>query len=230
MSGFLSLRTLPGVARLLGALSFIVCLTLLVALPRASSLGVDTLGADMLSNDVTLILERRGGAIELFVGGRADVLSTSLDAELVGAVNDEGHVQFADFFSGTWTIAEDLFGNVTASVENETLPAHAMSLMLHPLDAPSVPFYDSVDGVLAVSICSVEDPAADLTLDDNALYAGFILYTDDNEAPLTLSRPMHAGAPLMLNVRDYTDGALTTSYSIMWNPSEPLTLAVAGQV
>ena len=105
----------------------------------------------------------------------------------------------------------------------------AMSLMVHPADQP-VPFRTSLDAVLAVSICSVADPPADLELSDAWMFAGYITYVDDHTVPvqLVLDQQGHAQT-VSVSVRDHTDGVLTQAHTLTWDKGQPLVLALANQ-
>lgn len=183
--------------------------------------------------DVTLIVERREGSVEIFLGGQADRVVQSLSANVPGLLNENGFVPFERFNSGTWSLADQLIANVGFAIGGQAPELHAMSLMAHPLDQ-ELAFRDAVDAVQAVSICAVLNPPTNLMLEQAQLYAGFISYVDDSEQPVVLTlepslRGLDHDHPISVVVYDYANGHLTANWTAQWGADAPLTLQVGTQ-
>ncbi|MEM6712432.1 MAG: hypothetical protein AAF590_09135 [Pseudomonadota bacterium] len=185
---------------------------------------------------IEIIIERRADSVELYFGGNASSMIAYFSADQTLFTNGSGHVPFDAFQSGTWLLGDALLNGASLSMGSDlvTLPEsladgspvtlEATSLMLHPATI-TVPFQDSVDAVMAVSICAVLDPPTDLRLQEANLYAGYIAFTDRAYDEILLRSPNNSASHnggVSVRVRDYANGSLIGVWEQTWVADRPI--------
>ncbi len=158
--------------------------------------------------ELSVVVERRAGSVELFVGLPAEGLVEVFAMPAAALAGADGTVDFDGLRDGTVAIGEAILNPVATALGGRPVTFEAMSMMVHP-EQWKLPLRDPVDGLIAVSVCTVPAPAWAPTLEDLHAYSGFIAYTDDPLQPLHLRFPGTGRAPVAVVVRDFTDGVLT---------------------
>ncbi|MEM6486908.1 MAG: hypothetical protein AAF677_01340 [Pseudomonadota bacterium] len=159
----------------------------------------------VLAADVDIVVDRRDGHIELFIATRADGFVTAFDLPAGLLVQEDGSVDFAPLRQGTWEIGDALMSNVTVELQNGPVAFEAMSLMVHPL-ANAPPMTNPFEGLMAMSVCTVDTPATPLGLDGLQGYVGYIAYVEDSDGTLSLRLPQTGRGDLEVHVRDFVAG------------------------
>ncbi|MEM6461013.1 MAG: hypothetical protein AAF724_03775 [Pseudomonadota bacterium] len=157
--------------------------------------------------EISVIVDRKSGSVELFLGMPAQDLVDVLAMSPTNLTEADGTVDFASLREGTWDIGDAAFASVNSHLGDELVQFEAMSMMVHPSE-DVLPFSDPIDGVLAVSVCSVDAPAKPPRLGDLHSYSGFIAYADDTSRPLQLSFAETGRSEVSVEVLDYNDGEL----------------------
>jgi hypothetical protein len=126
--------------------------------------------------------------VELYLALPAEDLERVLGAE-PGLLGDaQGRVDLAEFKTGTFDLADRIFAAVTARADAAPLHLEAMSLMLHPEEAP-LPMRTPMDGEIAMSVCGVPIPDVPPSLGELTAYVGLIAQTDGPVGSLELVFP-----------------------------------------
>ncbi len=194
---------------------------------RAAALVVAALGGAgpscALADRITLIVDRGPRAVEVFLAMPVSTAVTrfGLNPDLLKGPG--GVVDFADFSGGTWDIGDALLAGVDVRIGRAPAGFEATSLMVHLKDQP-LPFQTPFDGLTAISVCGVAQPVTPPTLDDLYLYAGFVAYPPNAEAPLRFDLPEGPGERLSVTVREYGAGRTGTPRNLHLDPGQPLIL------
>lgn len=176
---------------------------------------------------IELIVDRGTRGIEIFLGmpARTAITRFGLDPALLTGMG--GAVNFADFSGGTWDIGDHLLAGVDVRIGRAAAEFEATSLMVH-LNEQRLPFETPIDGLTAISVCGVAQPATPPTLDDLYLYAGFVAYPPNAQAPLQFTLPEAPGEGLAVTLREYGPRHAGAVQSLHLVPGEPLTLGARG--
>ncbi|SNS66550.1 hypothetical protein [Antarctobacter heliothermus] len=201
-------------------------------LVRAAVLGAAAFCGAGLSagaaEQIEVIVDRGTRGIEIFLGmpARTAITRFGLNAEFL--TGPGGAVDFADFSGGTWDIGDHLLAGVDVRIGKAEAGFEATSLMVHLKDQ-RLPFLTPIDGLTAISVCGVAQPAIPPTLDDLYLYAGFVAYPPDALAPLRFTLPQAPGEALSVTLREYGPGHAGTPRRLQLAPGEPLILGTQGR-
>lgn len=176
----------------------------------------ETAGSDNRSSpfDVTLIVDRKDSDIELYFGLPAESATAFFASPKTVLVDDDGLVTFDSLREGTWDAGDDLMSNVQTWLDGREVQFEAMSIMVHPIDQRA-PFFDPLDGLMAVSICTAIIPGARLPLESLYLYAGYIGYVDDSLGPLQLNFASTGRGSVQVDLRLHENGVLVQTQRIV---------------
>ena len=163
--------------------------------------------------DLEILVDRNPDSLELFFSTRADNFVPVFDLSPALLANGSGTVDFAPLRNGTWEIGDALLSGVPAALDGAPVPFEAMSLMVHPLDSP-LPMETPFDALLALNVCSVEDPATPLTLAELQGYVGYIAYVETADGVLTLQLPKTGRGALRVAVREFRAGRASGRYEL----------------
>lgn len=126
--------------------------------------------------------------VEVYLALSAEDLERVLGAD-PGLLGDaQGRVDLAEFKTGTFDLADRIFAGVTARADAAPLHLEAMSLMLHPEEAP-LPLRTPMDGEIAMSVCGAPIPDVPPSLGELTAYVGLIAQTDGPVESLELVFP-----------------------------------------
>lgn len=166
-------------------------------------------GAQSQSSDnTTLIVNRSTDYVEIFLGMPAVEIENVFGYVPDGIVQSDGTVDFEPLRLGTWQITDELFESVKASIGGQAVTFEGMSMMVHP-KVTTLPFVTPLDGMIAISVCTVETPDTALGLEDLHIYMGLIAYTDAPMGPLDLHFEGSKNGSVEVMVRDYNGGWLS---------------------
>ena len=183
--------------------------TLLLALPSNAA-------------QLDVIVDRGESAVEIFVSLRAldipAVFGNSPDFIAPPGVT----VAYEELREGTWDQGDAMITGAALRVGQVDAPLEAMSLMVHPKDAP-MPFRDVADAYLAMSVCNGFAPGTVPTVDILHVYAGYIAYPVDPLGEL-LSLSLGNTDVVDVTVRDMTQGVQSASYTMTVAPGATLEL------
>lgn len=174
-----------------------------------------------------IVIDRSETYVEVFLSLQARALEEVFSLPPSALIDDSGTVVFDSIReNGSFDIGDEMFRDIAARIGAETVRFEAMSLMLHPLDAP-LRLDTPLDGLIAIEVCSV--PAEELpgTLNDLQAFAGFIAYTDNPEGALVLGLPKTGRGDVEVEIRDFSGGkrvgtrtaVVTDGGSILMDPS-----------
>ncbi|MEM9061536.1 MAG: hypothetical protein AAGD13_13830 [Pseudomonadota bacterium] len=175
----------------------------LAAVLIAGSVAGQALGAD--AAELELLLDRQDGSIELYAAARADTLLDAFGLPHARLTNDQGFVHFADLREGTFDIGDELIARTGATLDGAKIPFEALSLMVHPI-ALALPITTPLEALIAVGVCSVDDPATPPGLADLQGYVGFIAYVENTAGAITLDLPETGLGPVDVTIREFRDG------------------------
>ncbi|WP_417210862.1 hypothetical protein [Antarctobacter sp.] len=180
-----------------------------------------------LADQIEVIVDRGMRGIEMFLAmpARTAVTRFGLTPELL--TGPDGKVNFADFSGGTWDIGDALLAGVDVRIGHAPAGFEATSLMVHLKDQP-LPFQTPFDGLTAISVCGVAQPETPPALDDLYLYAGFVAYPPDADAPLRFDLPEAPGERLSVTVREYGPGHTGAPTRLHLDSGQPLILGRQG--
>ena len=163
--------------------------------------------------DLEIVVDRNPDSLELFLSTRADNLVRVFGLPPEGLADETGIVDFPSLRDGTWEIGDALLSGVPAALDGAPVAFEAMSLMVHPLDSP-LPMETPFDALLALNVCSVEDPGRPLTLAELKGYVGYIAYVADAGGALTLQLPRTGRGDLRVAVREFREGRASGRYEL----------------
>lgn len=181
-------------------------------LPRAGAVLVVSTGA-VAAADLEILVDRNPDRLELFLSTRADNFLPIFGLPPERLADETGIVDFASLRNGTWEIGDALLGAVPAALDGAPLAFEAMSLMVHPSDRP-LPIETPFDALLALNVCSVEEPERPLTLAELQGYVGYIAYVEDAGGALTLRLPKTRRGDLHITVREFRAGRASGRYEL----------------
>ena len=174
-----------------------------------------------LSADVEIVVDRSEKGIELFLSLPAADAQNVLGADLSQLDGLTTGVDFSVLQNGTWTQGDVLWGNVKTEVNGAPVTFEAMSMMVHPADQ-SLPFFDPIDALTAISVCGVPIPEENPAIEEMHLYAGFIAYPTDGTGTLRLD--LGNLSLTQVTIRDF-DGDVFQESTLTLDPGAILTLA-----
>lgn len=154
--------------------------------------------------ELRLIVDRGPKAIEIFANFEAADMGSLLQTDPQGLAAPDGRVYFGGLReTGTFDFGDMMISGVELTVDGTPTLLEAMSIMVHPGDN-DLDFATPIDGAIAMAVCGVPDPEVPPTMDELALYSGFIAYPEDGYAPLALALPNDT--PVALHVITYAGG------------------------
>lgn len=165
-----------------------------------------------LQSEVRMVVERRDSSLELYISARADVLFDMFGLAHNEVADENGLVRLRDLQSGTWELGDRLIAGSKFTLGGNAISFEAMSLMLHPLD-DRLPLRDSVDGLVAVAVCTAIDEPRALGLSELQAYIGVIAEVDDSQAALAMRLSGTPPIDLRTDVRDFVNGEAIGRYA-----------------
>ena len=160
------------------------------------------------ARDATVVVHRGDSAVELYFSLPAPSLVSVFGLPPERLEQADGTVDFEPLRLGTWEIGDAAFEGVDARIGGAPAVFEAMSLMVHPANA-KLPLRDPVEGMIAISVCTVPQPEMPPSLDELHAYTGYIAYTDAPQGPVLLRLPETGRRTLEVTVLDFTDHRLT---------------------
>ncbi len=164
--------------------------------------------------DLDVIVNRHDGTIELFVSTPAENFVSVFGLPAERLVEPDGTVDFAPLrANGTFEMADEMIATTSATLDGTPMVFEGLSLMLHPLDEKQ-PFGTPFEAFLAIAVCTFNDPATRLTLQQLHGYAGFIADVGDIDGMVRLRLPRTGHDELRVLVRDFRSGAAALPYEV----------------
>lgn len=180
-----------------------------------------------LGQTLDIIVDRRGEAVEVFVSLAATdipaVFGNSSDfIAPTGVVVDYDALR-----EGTWDQGDAMIAGTQFRVGGDVRTLEAMSLMVHPKDAP-MPFRSIADAYMAMSVCNGFAPGTIPTVDILHAYAGYIAYPVDGhtDLSLTLNNPDF----VTVNLREMSEGRFQSEQTLQLAPNGTLSLEASSAV
>ena len=187
--------------------------------PASLALCLSLCASPVWSADLEVIIDRNKDAIEVFVS----LAATDIPAVFGNAADFIARpgevVAYEALREGTWDQGDAMIAGAQMRVGNDAVALEAMSLMVHPKDAP-MPFDTVADAYLAMSVCNGFAPGTVPTVDILHVYAGYIAYPVAEDGVLALE----LGNTDMVNVtvRDYRTGPLAGEERVELSPGAVL--------
>jgi hypothetical protein len=179
------------------------------ALVVAALLAAGTSGAE--ADDMSLVLDRRSGAVEFYLAGPAprvlDLLDRGRSPGMAGIDPERWRV------TGSFDFGDALIAGTEAHLGGVPIRFEAMSAMLHP-ESDALPLRTPLDGMIAIAVCTAADAASAVSLDESRLYLGYIAYADDTGGEIVLAFAAPLGEALSITVRDHAEGAFRAGYRL----------------
>ena len=171
-----------------------------------------------LAEPVRLIIDRMNDSVEMFLSLPAPLVPTALGGSTEGLSNGDGTFDLGVFrASGTAVEGDAVIQSSQLKVDGAAVKVEAMSVMLHPREL-SLPFASPIDGVAAMSICTVLPTESLPSLDNLHLYGGFIAYPAAGKDALEFTLANSETVELM--VAEFVNGRPTNERSITVAPGE----------
>lgn len=171
---------------------------MMVALLSSAALASPT------SQSMTMVVHRGDRSVEVYLSLPAEQVTDTFAVLPEGLTTGDGTVDIETMRMGTWDIGDRLFSSIASHVSGQPVVFEAMSLMVHP-EEDVLPFSDPIEGMIAISVCSVPVPDKPPALEDLHLYVGLITYPERPDGPLSLTFPTTGREQLEVQVIEYVD-------------------------
>lgn len=179
------------------------------------------------AEDMRLIIDRFEDSVEVFLSLPAEQVPAYLGGSTDALLTEEGRFEIGVFRqTGTAVEGDAVFGTTRLLVDGQPAGVEAMSVMVHPIDLP-LPLETPIDGVAAMSICTVPDRETAPLLSELQMYGGFIAWPVDGFAPVTLE--LHNPEPIELWLGHFA-GGLAVSAEMLSLPANAVISLPAQQV
>lgn len=215
-------RVAPRIVGLAATFAVVLCAAFGVGAIRAAA-------SDASPVALTVIVDRVGDRVELYVGGGAVDVFALFGSDGREIVGPGGVVPFDALRLGTADLADALVGRASAQADGSAVRFEAMSMMVHPAqDAPR--FETPLDGLIAIAVCTVPDPDQPPRLADLDAYAGFIAYDVDPSVPVSFSPPLGAApieGALRIRLIEHRDGRRLSDRTFDAPVGRPLSLLLS---
>ncbi|MEM9106704.1 MAG: hypothetical protein AAGC96_13710 [Pseudomonadota bacterium] len=209
--------------RFWATLRFRIAVKLGIHATRGLHLRSDFFAPDPRRVQLEMVVDRTDGYIEVYFATPATTLAGLFDLSPQALAGSDGTVNFDSLRLGTANIGDELFARVESRIGNTETQFEAMSVMVHPI-GDEMPFYTALDGIIAISVCTVDNPPQPPTLAQLRAYSGFIAVTDEHSGTLSMKMPNPEGTSWRVSVRDHTDGTLERIYVTTISPEGELML------
>ncbi len=165
------------------------------------------------AESLRLIVDRQSDAVSLYFAIPAGLIPTVFAADAKGILEDDGTVDLAGLYEGTFDTGDEIFAGVEALIGDAPAGFEATSLMVHdPTILP--PFQTPLDAEISIAICNAPAAVDQMGLDDLHAYAGFFAWQVDGAKTLTLRFPETGRDEIAVSVASFSDGG-----SIEWQNS-----------
>lgn len=175
------------------------------------------------AEDLRLVIDRLPEAIEIYVALGADDADDIFALPESALTDPTGVVIYDELRQGTAPIADQMLIPVRSELGGQPLAFEAMSMMVHPVSDP-LPLETPFDGLLSILVCTAPTPAVPPTLEELRLYAGYIDYVDNSDAPFSFTLPDTVNRPLEIAVREYRAGVYLQSFTSVVQPGGTITV------
>ena len=183
------------------------------------------LSAPAIAADVRIIVDRMEDSVEIFLSLPAPLVPTALSGSTDGLSNGDGTFDLGVFrATGTAIEGDDVISGSRLIAGGERATVEAMSVMLHPGDLP-LPFETPIDGVAAMSICTVPPTESLPSLESLQLYGGFIAYPAAGIEALNLF--LGNEEPIEVVLAEFVEGRPSATRSMTLAPDMPISFAQA---
>jgi hypothetical protein len=157
---------------------------------------------------LTLIVSRGDDSATYYISMPANGIEPILATDPDILFSEDGRVPIDNFrVAGSFDLADDIFANVTGSLEGKSFEFEAMSMMVHPKVTP-LPFGAPWDAYTAISVCSVSYTPDQLVPGALQLYYGGFTDQVSGDAPLNIHFPATGRAAMDIVVHQYQNGRL----------------------
>lgn len=177
--------------------------------------------APVYAAELDIIVDRKADAVEVFVS----LAATDIPAVFGNATDFIAPtgviVAYDDLREGTWDQGDAMIAGTQLNVGADAVALEAMSLMVHPKDAP-MPFGSVADAYLAMSVCNGFAPGTVPTIDILHAYAGYIAYPVDGTQPLSFT--LQNSEFVSVTIKDMYEGSLISEQAFKLVPSGTITL------
>ncbi|QHQ33852.1 hypothetical protein [Algicella marina] len=174
----------------------LICAALPVA--RAQAEGVEP----------TIIVDRRSDGVSLYFALPAPRLEGVFGADISALLTETGTADRVKLLEGTYEVAEDLIASLGITGDGEPAPFQATSLMLHHPEALP-PFETPLDAEISVSVCTSADTIGDVAQSLLQAYMGYFAWKLPKTSVIEIDFPERGNGPMVWQVLDYRDFALT---------------------
>lgn len=177
---------------------------------------------DSAAAPLRIIVDRMPTSVELFLRLPAQSVEAVLGGSVQPLMNADGSFDLGVFrSSGTAEQGDGVLHEGFLQVGDATVALPAMSVMLHP-DTLPMPFDTPIDGVAAMSICTVPPGAQAPAPAGLTLYGGYIAYPVNGGERITLR--LASAAPQPVELIEYVDGRKTRELRQVVAPGDVITL------
>lgn len=174
----------------------------------------------MAEPDLRLVVNRLDDSVEIYAALRADAMPNILQADPAGLAAPDGRVYYGELrTSGTFEFGDTMVDRVGFSAGGLATEIEAMSVMVHP-EANFLPFETPIDGVIAMSVCTVPDPEVPPQISELRLYSGFIAYPVNGFDALSLDLPHDK--TIEVELVSFVDGVEDTRETQLLAPGDPM--------
>lgn len=158
--------------------------------------------------ELTVIVNRvtNSDITDIFLHLPATAIETVLGTDPKLVFSENGDAPIDEFRSaGNFELAGDVFAKLNLRSRRQKLLLSPMSLMLHPKDMV-MPFRTPLDGLLAISTCTVPTGSTDLDAGALGLYHGTSIKDPTGVKTFDLTFPKTGREPIDVTVYHYIGG------------------------
>ena len=179
------------------------------AIIPALALGLSVASAQADPQDeLTLIVSRGDDSATYYLSMPADEITPILDTDPGLLFSDEGRVPIDQFrLAGSFDLADEIFANITGSIDETAFEFEAMSMMVHPTATP-LPFAAPWDAYTAISVCSVDYGSDQLVPGALQMYYGGFTDQVAGDAPMKIHFPQTGRDARQIVIHSYENGRL----------------------
>ena len=175
----------------------------------ALALGLAVSSAHAEAGDeLTLIVSRGDDSATYYLSMPADEITPILATDPALLFSEDGRVPIDQFrLAGSFDLADDLFANITGSINETAFEFEAMSMMVHPTETP-LPFAAPWDAYTAISVCSVDYGSDQLVPGALQIYYGGFTDQVAGDAPMKIHFPQTGRDARQIVIHSYENGRL----------------------
>lgn len=163
------------------------------------------LSGAVLADQMSVVVNRAATHTEVYLSATAETLFRAIGADTQVIPMKSRKVDYAEFAAGTWGIGDALLADAKVIIDKLSVPAEAMSFMLHP-SVDALPFETPLDGMIAIGVCNALSSDATYDLAELSGYVGYYIDQGSIDAKVELTFAASLEQHLTVHVFDHSQG------------------------